>query len=68
MAMTVRPDELLDRAITELAEAAHTSKQEAIRTAVLEKWEREGHRARVAKSGDRMLTRWGGVLDRLAGT
>jgi hypothetical protein len=41
------------------------SRQEIIRRAVLERYERAGHAERVAGSADRMIARWGDVLDRL---
>lgn len=63
--MTVRTDEELDRALTALAEAEGASKQEIIRRAVLERYERADHAAVVARSAARMLDRWGDVLDRL---
>jgi predicted transcriptional regulator len=65
MAMTLRVDEELDRALTELAELEGTSKQEVIRRAVLEKHASSSHRARVQDAAERMLDRWGDVLDRL---
>jgi predicted transcriptional regulator len=65
MAMTVRTDDELDRALTTLAESEGASKQEIIRRAVLERYERAGHAAAVQGSADRMLARWGDVLDRL---
>ena len=65
MAMTIRPDDDLQRALRELADASHTSMQEVVRTAVLEKWQREGHRARVVESGERLAERWSDVLERL---
>ena len=63
--MTLRTDEELDRALRTLAEAEGISRQEIIRRAVLERFERAGHRARVEDVTDRMLERWGDVLDRL---
>jgi predicted transcriptional regulator len=47
MAMTLRTDEELDRALTELAEAEGISKQEVIRRAVLERHARGGRQARL---------------------
>ena len=47
MAMTLRTDDELENALTELAEVEGTSKQEAIRRAVLEKRDRVSHRSRV---------------------
>lgn len=65
MALTVRTDEELERALSALAEAEGLSRQEIIRRAVLERYERAGHRARVDESAGRMIERWRDVLDRL---
>lgn len=65
MAMTLRTDEELDRALTALAAAEGVSKQEIVRRAVLDRLERSGHAERVSATTDRMLDRWGDVLDRL---
>jgi hypothetical protein len=65
MALTLRTDEELERALTALAEREGLSRQEIIRRAVLERYERAGHRARVDDSAQRMADRWGDVLDRL---
>jgi predicted transcriptional regulator len=65
MAMTLRTDDELERALTTLAEQEGLSRQEIIRRAVLERYERAGHRARVDDSAQRMVDRWGDVLDRL---
>jgi predicted transcriptional regulator len=65
MAMTVRTDEELERALNALAESEGLSRQEIVRRAVLERYERAGHRARVQDSTGRMLDRWSDVLDRL---
>jgi hypothetical protein len=65
MAMTLRTDDELDRALTELARIEGTSKQEVVRTAVLEKLDRLGHEDRVRESAQRMIEKWGPVLDRL---
>jgi predicted transcriptional regulator len=43
MAMTLRTDDELERARTELAEAEGLSRQEVVRRAVLERYERAGH-------------------------
>ena len=66
MAMTLRTDDELDRALTALAAAEGTSKQEIIRRAVLERYERSGHAARVQESSGRLIDRWGDVLHRLS--
>ncbi|HEV2891057.1 MAG TPA: CopG family transcriptional regulator [Frankiaceae bacterium] len=65
MAMTLRTDEELERALDALAEAEGASKQEVIRRAVLERWARSAHVAAVDESARRMAAEWGDVLDRL---
>ena len=65
MAMTLRTDDELDRALTELSQAEGLSRQEVIRRAVLERYERAGHASRVEASMNRMMEKWGDVLDRL---
>ncbi|GAA4736928.1 hypothetical protein GCM10023328_16810 [Modestobacter marinus] len=63
--MTLQTDDELERALTALAEAEGTSRQEVVRRAVLERYERSGHAARVQQSSGRMIEKWGDVLDRL---
>jgi predicted transcriptional regulator len=65
MALTLRTDEQLEEALTALAEQEGTSRQEIIRRAVLERYERAGHRSRVEGSTRQMVERWGDVLERL---
>jgi len=65
MALTLRTDEELERALAALAESEGLSRQEVIRRAVLERYERSGHRLRVDASAERLIDRWGDVLDRL---
>lgn len=65
MALTLRTDEELEQALAALAESEGLSRQEVIRRAVLERYERAGHRARVEASADKLIDRWGDVLDRL---
>ena len=65
MAMTLRTDKALDRMLDELAEQLHVSKQEILRRAVVEKWERETRASRLADAADRVEARWGDVLHRL---
>lgn len=65
MAMTLRTDEALDQMLDELAKQAHVSKQEIVRRAVVEKWERDQRATRVAEAADRVEARWGDVLHRL---
>jgi predicted transcriptional regulator len=65
MAFTVRTDEELERALNELARDEGLSRQEIIRRAVLDRYERTGHAKKVDDSADQMIERWGDVLDRL---
>jgi hypothetical protein len=65
MSLTLRTDDTLDAALAELAAAEGISRQEVIRRAVLERHARSRHVARVAESSDRLIERWGDVLDRL---
>jgi predicted transcriptional regulator len=65
MAMTLRTDDALERALEILAREEGLSKQEVVRRAVLERLERAGHRARVEDAAERMIERWGDVLERL---
>lgn len=65
MALTLRTDNELERALDALTAAEGGSRQEVIRRAVLERYERSGHQSRVADSSERMIERWGDVLDRL---
>jgi hypothetical protein len=65
MAMTLRTDEELDRALSDLARIEGISRQEVVRRAVLERCERTGHAARVRESADRLVEEWGDVLERL---
>ena len=65
MALTLRADDELERALTTLAEQEALSRQEIIRRAVLECYERAGHGTRVDDRAERMVERWGDILDRL---
>lgn len=65
MAMTVRTDEKLEQALAALSEEESASRQEIVRRAVLERYERSAHIGRVQDSSVRLLARWGDVLDRL---
>jgi len=63
--MTVRTDDELDAALTALAAAEGTSRQEIIRRAVLDRYERAGHRDRVQARSSQMIEKWADVLERL---
>jgi hypothetical protein len=65
MALTVRTDQELEQALAALAASEGTSKQEVIRRAVLERYDRAGHASRVGNSAKRMTEKWGDVLERL---
>jgi hypothetical protein len=65
MAMTLRTDEELDAALTELAEREGISKQEVVRRAVLERRDRTSHRARVDAIVSDVLVDYAEALDRL---
>lgn len=65
MALTVRTDPALEEALTSLSETEGASRQEIIRRAVLDRYERSGHSSRVVESTNRMVERWGDVLERL---
>ncbi|MGI9156995.1 MAG: ribbon-helix-helix protein, CopG family [Marmoricola sp.] len=63
--MTLRTDPELEAALATLAEAEGISRQEIIRRAVLDRYERSGHLARVQDSVSRMADEWSDVLQRL---
>lgn len=65
MAFTVRTDETLEEALDALGKIEGISRQEVVRRAVLERYERSRHVDRVAASTARMKNRWGDVLERL---
>ena len=63
--MTLRTDDELERALSALADAEGISRQEVVRRAVLDRYERSGHAARVEESSRRLAAQWGDVLQRL---
>ena len=65
VAMTLRTDAELERALTELAEAEGTSRQEAIRRAVIEKRDRVTRRARIDAIAGQVAVEYADALDRL---
>jgi predicted transcriptional regulator len=65
VALTVRTDQALEEALSSLAASEGTSRQEVIRRAVLDRYERSIHAGRVDAASSRMVERWGDVLTRL---
>lgn len=65
MALTVRTDAALEQALSALAAAEGASRQEIIRRAVIDRYHRAGHTARVSEGSDRQRARWADVLRRL---
>jgi predicted transcriptional regulator len=65
MALTLRTDDELERALDALVESEGSSRQEVIRRAILDRYERMGHGEKVEDATERMISRWGDVLDRL---
>lgn len=65
MAFTLRTDSELEAALDALVEAEGLSRQEVVRRAILDRVERQGLEIEVERSGERMIERWGSVLDRL---
>lgn len=65
MALTLRTDDELERALDDLVEREGLSRQEVIRRAILDRHARNAHTERVQDGTDRMLERWGDVLERL---
>lgn len=66
MAFTVRTDEEMERALTVLSNAEGAPRQEIIRRAVLDRYERGAHHDRVASATAEMMERWREVIERLA--
>ena len=65
MALTLRTDDELERALDALTGAEGVSRQDVIRRAIMERHERTLHGASRNEHADSMIDRWGDVLDRL---
>ena len=65
MAFTVRTDAALEKALDSLSRVEGISRQELIRRAVLERYERSRHDTRAIDATRRMAVRWADVLERL---
>ncbi|MGB8196034.1 MAG: hypothetical protein WCF25_03400 [Acidimicrobiales bacterium] len=66
MAFTVRTNDELEQALSELARLEGVSRQEVVQRAVLDRYETTVHRERVVRTMDEMLERWNDVIERLA--
>jgi predicted transcriptional regulator len=60
--MTLRIDEELDQALTELAEVEGTSRQEVVKRAVIERRDRAVHQAKVAEYADEFAVEYAGFM------
>jgi predicted transcriptional regulator len=65
MALTFRTDAALEEALTSLSMSEGVSRQEVVRRAVLDRFERSQHTERVNDSAGRMVERWSDVNERL---
>ena len=65
MAMTLRTDEELDRALNRLAENKHLSKQEVVRRAVLMWDEADARRTRIGEIAAGVMDEYADALHRL---
>ena len=65
MALTLRTDNELEHALVVLSKKEGLSRQELIRRAILERYERSEHREKVESAADSATERWRDVLDRL---
>ena len=65
MALTLRTDDELERALDALTTAEGVSRQDVIRRAIIERHERSQRVANRDEHVGSMLERWGDVLDRL---
>lgn len=63
--MTLRTDPEFEDAIRFLADRDSTSKQDAVRRAVIESARRLGHEATLLEISSEMRSRWDETLDRL---
>lgn len=63
--MTLRTDDELDAALTELAQREGISKQEVVRRAVLEKYAATNRRARIDAIASKVLMDYADALERL---
>jgi predicted transcriptional regulator len=65
MAMTLRLTEEESQKLAELAAAEGRSKQEIVRSALAQLWERQHKEQRLHEVVERVLPRYQGLLDRL---
>ena len=65
MALTLRTDEQMETALSELTSELGLSRQEVIRLAILQLHERSLHSSLVENATSKMMSRWADVLERL---
>jgi predicted transcriptional regulator len=65
MAMTLRIDDELETALSDLSESEGLSRQEIVKRAVLERHARSAHRQRVDLIASELMIEYGEALDRL---
>lgn len=68
MALTLRTDSELEKALDALVAAEGGSRQEIIRKAVIDYYERRELHVEVELSIERNLAKWSGLIDRLKAT
>ena len=68
MALTLRTDSELEKALDALVAAEGGSRQEIIRKAVIDYYERRELHVEVEVSIERNLEKWAGLIDRLKAT
>lgn len=68
MALTLRTDSELEKALDALVASEGGSRQEIIRKAVIDYYERRELHIEVELSIERNLERWSGLIDRLKAT
>jgi predicted transcriptional regulator len=68
MALTLRTDSELEKALDALVKAEGASRQEVIRRAVIDYWHRHELQVVVDESAERNKQKWAEVIERLAST
>lgn len=68
MALTLRTDSELEKALDALVKSEGGSRQEVIRRAVIDYWHRHELEVVVEESAARNVKKWADVIERLAST